>query len=63
MEKYLTLGWGEDLVFKDSLQFHASSVQTLTSNLLRSGKELFKQLGASFQVNGAAHPQLDMLLG
>ena len=63
MEKYLTLGWGEHLVFKDSLQFLASSLETLASNLLRSGKDLFKQLGTSFQVNGAAHPHFDMLLG
>ena len=51
MDKYLTLGWGEHLVFKDSLQFLASSLKTLATNLLRSGKEMFKQVGASFQVN------------
>ena len=62
MEKYLTLGWGEHLVFKDSLQFLASSLETLASNLLRSGKDLFKQLGASFQVNGAPDQHFDMLL-
>ena len=63
MEKYLTLGWGDHLVFKDNMEFLASSLENLASNLLRSGKELFKQLGASFQGNGAAHPQFDMLLG
>ena len=28
-----------------------------------SGKDLFKQLGASLQVNGAAHPHFEMLDG
>ena len=63
MENYLTLGWGEHLVFKYSLQFLASALETLPSKLLRSGKDLFKQLGASFQVNGVAHSHFDMLLG
>ena len=56
MEKYMTLGWGEHLVFKDSLQFLASSLETLASNLLRSAKDLFTQLAASFQLNKAARP-------
>ena len=38
MEKELTLGWGEHLMFKESLQFLASSLETLASNHLRSGK-------------------------
>ena len=45
-----------------SLQFHASSLETQASNLLSCGTDLFKQLGASFQVSGAAHPHYDMLL-
>ena len=49
MEKYMRVGWAEHLVFKDSLQFLASSLQTLASNPLSSGKVLFKQLGASFR--------------
>ena len=61
--KYLTLGWGEQLVFKDSLQFLASSRETQRANLLRSGMDRFKQLGLYFQVNGAAHPHFAMLLG
>ena len=61
MEKYVTQGWGEHLVFKDSLLFLASSLETLASNVLRSGNDLFKELGASFQVNGAPHPHFDML--
>ena len=49
--------------FQDSLHFLASSLETLALNLLRSGKDLFRNLRASFQVNGAAHPDFDMLLG
>ena len=60
MEKYLTLGSGEHLVFKDSLQFLRNSLETLESNLLRSVKDMFKQLGAYFQVNAVAHPHCDM---
>ena len=63
MEMYLTLGWGEQLVFRHSLQFLASSRQTLESNLVSPGKDLFKQLRASFQVKGAAHHDWDILLG
>ena len=47
LDKYLTLGWGEHLVFKDSLQFLANSSDTLCSNLFMSGKDPFKQLAAS----------------
>ena len=35
----------------------------MASNLLRSWKDLFQQLGASFQVNAAAYPHFDVLLG
>ena len=63
MEKYLTHGWAEHLVFKDSLQFLASSVDTLASNLVRSGKDVFKQLGAFLKVNGTAQPHFEMVLG
>ena len=50
-------------MFKDSLQFRASSVDTLASNLLRSGKNLFKQIGAFLQIEGAPHLHCDMLFG
>ena len=46
MEKYLTLVWGEHLVFKHSLPFLAGSLATLASHLLRSGNDLFKQFVA-----------------
>ena len=61
MEKYLTLAWGEHIVFKDSLQFLASSLENLASNLLRSGKERFKHLSRGFLENGQPHPHLDLL--
>ena len=44
MEKSLRLCWSEQRVLKDSLQFLASSLETLASTLLISGKDLFKQL-------------------
>jgi hypothetical protein len=62
MEKYLTLGWGDHLVFKDSLQFLASSLETLCANLLRSGKEKFQQLAAGFTDNSTLHPAFELLL-
>ena len=62
MEKYLTLSWGDHLVFKDSLQFLPSSIATLSSNLLRSGREKFAQVLQAFQVGGTPHPQVDLLL-
>ena len=50
-------------MFKPSLPFLASSHEALASNLLGSGKALFKQLWAPFQVNEAAHRQFNMLFG
>ena len=44
MEKYLVLNWGEHLVFKDSLQFMNCSLEKLVANLLKSGRENFKQI-------------------
>ena len=62
MEKYLTLSWGEHLVFKDSLQFMPSALATLSSNLLKSGKEKFKQVLGCIQQGGIPHPEVDLLL-
>ena len=62
MEKYLTLAWGEHLVFKDSYQFLASSLEALAANLLRAGRNKFKQMEKSFRQGGATHPQLELLL-
>ena len=44
MEKYLTLSLGKYLVFKDSLQFLGSSLQTLGENLLKGGMDQFVNL-------------------
>ena len=45
------------------MQFLATSLETLTSNLLRSRIDLFKRRGVSFNSNGAAQPHFDMLVG
>ena len=47
MEKYLRMRWGDHIVVKDRLESPASTLQTLTSDLLMSGKALCKQLGSS----------------
>ncbi len=47
-EKYLTVSWGDHLVFKDSLQFMACSLEQLASNLKKSGADQFKQLRSQF---------------
>ena len=48
MEKYMCLFWGDHIVFKDSLQFLSCSLEQLVSNLLKSGKDNFKQFNAVF---------------
>ena len=50
-------------MFNEILKSIASSLENLASNLLSSGKELFKQLGASLQIKWAAHQHFTMLLG
>ena len=52
MEKYQTLGWGEHLEFKDRVEFLAISAETPAPNPFTVGKDLFKQLSSSFQVDG-----------
>ena len=46
MEKYLTLSIGKYLVFKDSLQFLGTSLQTLAQNLSKGGMDKFRHLKA-----------------
>ena len=58
MEKYLTLTWGPHIVFKDSLQFMPCSLETLASNLLKSGRGNFKH----FLANTDNTKPVDMLL-
>ena len=48
MEKYLMLCWGDHLVFKDSLQFMAASLESLTANLFKAGVEKFNILRGEF---------------
>ena len=48
MEKYIILSWGKHIVFKDSLQFMNCSLEKLTANLLKSGKEKFKYLAEEY---------------
>ncbi len=58
MEKYLILGWGQHLVFKDSLQFLNVSLERLAANLLKAGRENFVHLLSEFPVND----NVDLLL-
>ncbi len=48
LEKYLIIGWGKHLVFKDSLQFMATSLENLGANLLTKGREHFVHLHREF---------------
>ena len=48
MEKYLTRSLGKYLVFKDSLQFLGSSLQTLVTNLAKGGVDQFLNLKKRF---------------
>ena len=57
MEKYLVLNWGDHIVFKDSLQFMNCSLEKLVSNLLKSGRQNFKEIHSVY--SGA---QADLLL-
>jgi hypothetical protein len=61
LEKYLTLTWESNLVFKDSLQFLSGSLEQLAACLLKSGKENFVQLRAAFS-NMTDEEGVNMLL-
>jgi len=50
LEKYLIIGWGKHLVFKDTLQFMATSLEQLAKNLLNKGREHFVHLQCGFSV-------------
>jgi len=47
-EKYLTLGFGKNTVFKDSFQFMGYALETLCQELARSGPERFVHLRKEF---------------
>ncbi len=55
MEKYMSMGWGQHLTFKDSLLFMNSSLAQLTQNLLDSGKSNFLHLIPEFANDAAEH--------
>ena len=50
MEKYLIMGWGQHLVFKDSLQFINVALEKLATNLLKAGRDNFVHLLSEFQI-------------
>ena len=52
LEKYLTINWGDHLVFKDTLQFMSCSLEKLASNLkAASGLDGFTILKSQFPEN------------
>ncbi len=57
MEKYITVNWGDHLVFKDSLQFLTCSLEGLPANLLKSGRDQFQYLLDEF-----SGQEVDLLL-
>ena len=44
IEKYLQIQWGNNIVFRDSLQFMFSSLEALAGSLIKSGRQNFKHL-------------------
>ena len=60
IEKYLTINWGDHVVFKDSLQFLGASLDSLTSCLLKSGRDKFRHLLNAFK--GYSPENIDLLL-
>ena len=60
LEKYMTVSWGYNIVFKDSFQFMAASLETLAQNLLAAGKDKFAEMKHQFRQEGDA--KLDLLL-
>jgi hypothetical protein len=44
LEKYMTVSWGDHIVFKDSMQFLGSSLDRLTECLRKGGRDKFKYL-------------------
>jgi hypothetical protein len=49
MERYLQLGWGEHIVFKDTLQFLNASLERLVVSLLKVGADRFSRLKTILQ--------------
>ena len=62
LEKYLTMNFGQHIVFKDSYQFLGASLANLAKNLLNSGGlQQFNTIQEEFSNNYSEH-QLNLLL-
>ena len=59
MEKYLMLAWGDHIVFKDTLQFMSSSLESLAENLQKAGRDKFVHVRREFA--GVTQQQEDLL--
>ena len=44
MEKYLQVQWGDNMVFRDSLQFLPASLEQLVASLIKTGRDKFINL-------------------
>ena len=44
MEKYLQVEWGQNMVFRDSLQFLPASLENLAASLAKVGRWYFQNL-------------------
>ena len=49
MEKYLEVQWGPNIVFRDSLQFLTSSLDSLVKSLAKTGRQNFFLLHDTMQ--------------
>ena len=61
LEKYLTLTWDKDIVFKDSLAFLSGKLEAVVACLLKAGKDKFRVLRGEFR-NITDEAGIDMLL-
>ena len=59
MEKYLQVQWGDNIVFRDSLQFLPASLEQLVVSLNKTGRENFINL---HNVVANMHPNTDVAL-
>lgn len=62
MEKYLTMSWGQHIVFKDSLQFLNCSLNGLVECLRKSGRGKFTHLLGEFKKTHDDDAHIDLLL-
>ena len=62
MEKYLTMQFGDHIVFKDSLMFLSCSLERLGKNLLAAGRDNFKYLLNDPEFSRYSDAEVDLLL-